>query len=255
MHKKDFFDELIKAQSTETVEADPLNVDEDNGIEQSSADEPTSAPEVDDQPAPLPHEARRALVYLLRQGSALARQKSEIFELICRYQDALRNHLENMYLRLVIDERYGVAFIANAQNPEDEDDDGESVRLISRRTLTLYDTLLILVLRKYFQDRETQGEHKIIIDIETVEAGMSPFLPLTNSTRSDRKQLVTSLKRMIEKRILVVVRGSEERFEISPLIRHVVSAEFLQHMLNEYQRLADEQSGDEQIRDDPQDDD
>lgn len=253
MHEKDFFDDLIKAQSTVTLEADPLNVDEDNGIEQSSADAPSSAPAVDDQPAPLTHKARRALVYLLRQGSALARQKSEIFELICRYQDALRNHLENMYLRLVIDERYGVAFIANAQNPEDEDD--ESVRLISRRTLTLYDTLLILVLRKYFQDRETQGEHKIIIDIETVEAGLSPFLPLTNSTRSDRKQLVTSLKRMIEKRILVVVRGSEERFEISPLIRHVVSAEFLQHMLNEYRRLADEQSGGEQIRDDQQDDD
>ncbi len=255
MHEKDFFDDLIKAQSTVTVEADSRIVDEDNGVEQASADATVSVPAVDDHSAAIPHEARRALVYLLRQGSALAQKKGEIFELVCRYQDALRNHLENMYLRLVIDERYGVAFIANAQNPEDENDDGESVRLISRRTLTLYDTLLILVLRKYFQDRETQGEHKIIIDIETVEAGMSPFLPLTNSTRSDRKQLVTSLKRMIEKRILVIVRGSEERFEISPLIRHVVSAEFLQHMLNEYQRLADEQSGDEQIRDDPQDDD
>ena len=250
MHEKDFFDNLIKAQSTVTVEADPLNVDEDNRIEQSSADAPTSAPSVDDQPAPLTHEARRALVYLLRQGSTLARQKSELFELICRYQDALRNHLENMYLRLVIDERYGIAFIADSQNPEDEGDDGEGVRLISHRTLTLYDTLLILVLRKYFQDRETQGEHKIIIDIETIKAGLSPFLPLTNSTRSDSKPLITSLKRMREKRILIVVRGSEERFEISPLIRHVVSAEFLQHMLNEYQRLADEQ-----MRDDPQDDD
>lgn len=255
MQEKDFFDDLIKAHSTVRVEADSRIVDEDNGVEQASADATVSVPAVDDHSVPMPHEARRALVYLLRQGSALAQKKGEIFELVCRYQDALRNHLENMYLRLVIDERYGVAFIANAQNSEDEDDDGESVRLISRRTLTLYDTLLILVLRKYFQDRETQGEHKIIIDIETVEAGLSPFLPLTNSTRSDRKQLVTSLKRMIEKRILAVVRGSEERFEISPLIRHVVSAEFLQHMLTEYQRLADKQSGDEQIRDDPQDND
>lgn len=215
--------------------------------------EPSSEPRDVETTALLPHEARRALVYLLRQGSALARQKSEIFELICRYQDSLRNHLENMYLRLVIDERYGVAFIANAHN--DEDDDGEGVELIIRRTLTLYDTLLILVLRKYFQDRETQGEHKIVIDVETIEAGLSPFLPLTNSTRSDRKQLGASLKRMIEKRILGVVRGSEERFEISPLIRYVVSAEFLQHMLNEYRRLAGEQSGDEQARGDQQDDD
>ena len=250
MQEKDFFDDLIKAHSPAATELDSHSEEQDEGVHHTPT-EPSSEPRDVENAALLPHEARRALVYLLRQGSALARQKSEIFELICRYQDSLRNHLENMYLRLVIDERYGVAFIANAHN--DEDDEGESVRLIIRRTLTLYDTLLVLVLRKCFQDRETQGEHKIVIDIETIEAGLSPFLPLTNSTRSDRKQLGASLKRMIEKRILGIVRGSEERFEISPLIRYVVSAEFLQHMLNEYRRLAGEQSGDEQIRVDQQD--
>jgi hypothetical protein len=252
MEEKDFFDDLIKAHSPAATELDSHSEEQDEGVHHTPT-EPSSEPRDVENAALLTHEARRALVYLLRQGSALARQKSEIFELICRYQDSLRNHLENMYLRLVIDERYGVAFIANAHN--DEDDEGESVRLIIRRTLTLYDTLLILVLRKYYQDRETQGEHKIVIDIETIEAGLSPFLPLTNSTRSDRKQLGASLKRMIEKRILGIVRGSEERFEISPLIRYVVSAEFLQHMLNEYRRLAGEQSGDEQARVDQQDDD
>ena len=252
MHEKDFFDDLIKAHSPAATEPDSHSEEQDEGVPHMPT-EPSSEPRDVETTALLPHEARRALVYLLRQGSALARQKSEIFGLICRYQDSLRNHLENMYLRLVIDERYGIAFIANSHN--DEDDDGEGVRLIIRRALTLYDTLLILVLRKYFQDRETQGEHKIVIDVETIEAGLSPFLPLTNSTRSDRKQLGASLKRMIEKRILGVVRGSEERFEISPLIRYVVSAEFLQHMLNEYRRLAGEQSGDEQARGDQQDDD
>lgn len=251
MQEKDFFDELIKAHSPAATERDSHPEEQDESVNHAPT-EPSSELRDVENAALLQHEARRALVYLLRQGSALARQKSEIFELICRYQDSLRNHLENMYLRLVIDERYGVAFIANAHN--DEDDDGESVRLIIRRTLTLYDTLLILALRKYFQDRETQGEHKIVIDIETIEAGLSPFLPLTNSTRSDRKQLGASLKRMIEKRILGVVRGSEERFEISAQIRYVVSAEFLQHMLTEYRRLAGEQSGDEQARVDQQDD-
>ena len=252
MHEKDFFDDLIKAHSPAATRMDSHLDEQDEGAHHTPSN-PSFEPRDVENTALLPHEARRALVYLLRQGSALAWQKSEIFELICRYQDSLRNHLENIYLRLVIDERYGVAFIANAHH--DEDDEGESVRLIIRRTLTLYDTLLILVLRKYFQDRETQGEHKIVIDIETIGAGLSPFLPLTNSTRSDRKQLGASLKRMIEKRILRVVRGSEERFEISPLIRYVVSAEFLQHMLNEYRRLAGEQSGDKEVRFDQQDDD
>lgn len=249
MQEKDFFDGLIKAHSSAAAEPDSHPWKQSENVVDAPT-QPPSEPEDVTNAASLPHEARRALVYLLRQGSVLARQKSEIFELVCRYQGPLRDHLGNMYLRLVIDERYGVAFIANVHN-----DDDESVRLIIRRTLTLYDTLLILVLRKYFQDRETQGEHKIVIDIENIEAGLSPFLPLTNSTRSDRKQLGASLKRMIEKRILGVVRGSEERFEISPLIRYVVSAEFLQHMLNEYRQLAGEQSSDEQAEGGQQNDD
>ena len=236
MDEKDFFDNLIKAHAPAASEQDAHPEGHDEGIQPAPTETPSEFRD-DEKAALLPHEARRALVYLLRQGSALSQQKSEIFQLICRYQDTLRNHLENMYLRLVIDERYGVAFIANAHNEEDDED--EIVRLINRRTLTLYDTLLMLVLRKYFQDRETQGEHKIVIDIETIEAGLSPFLPLTNSTRLDSKPLRASLKRMTEKRILGTVRGSEDRFEISPLIRYVVSAEFLQLLLDEYRRLAD----------------
>lgn len=236
MDEKDFFDNLIKAHAPAASEQDAHPEGQDEGVQHAPTETPSELRD-DEKAALLPHEARRALVYLLRQGSVLAQQKSEIFELICRYQDTLRNHLENMYLRLVIDERYGVAFIANAHNEEDDED--ENVRLINRRTLTLYDTLLMLVLRKYFQDRETQGEHKIVIDIETIEAGLSPFLPLTNSTRLDSKPLRASLKRMTEKRILGTVRGNEDRFEISPLIRYVVSAEFLQHLLDEYRRLAD----------------
>ena len=123
MHEKDFFDDLIKAHSPAATEPDSHSEEQDEGVPHMPT-EPSSEPRDVETTALLPHEARRALVYLLRQGSALARQKSEIFELICRYQDSLRNHLENMYLRLVIDERYGVAFIANAHN--DEDDDGEA---------------------------------------------------------------------------------------------------------------------------------
>ena len=34
------------------------------------------------------------------------------------------------------------------------------------------------------------------------------------------------------------IRGTDERYEITPLIRYVVSADFLESMLDEYLRLA-----------------
>ena len=98
--------------------------------------------------------------------------------------------------------------------------------------------MLLLILRKHFQERETAGEQRIIIDIEKIEANLSPFLPLTNSTRSDRRKLDSALKKMTEKHILSAVRGNDDRFEITPIIRYVVNAGFLESMLAEYTRMA-----------------
>lgn len=186
----------------------------------------------------MPPEAKRALVSLFRQGVILASQKSNLFDSICRYQDAIRNHLADVYLKLILDQRAGVAFIAGLDESNGENE--ETVSLITRRTLSLYDTLLLLVLRKHYQERETTGEQKIIIDVEKIEANLSPFLPLTNSSKSDRRQLDAALKKMTERHILSSVRGNDDRFEITPIIRYVVNAEFLESMLAEYQQLAHE---------------
>jgi len=187
----------------------------------------------------LPPEARRALVSLLKYGVILATQKSKLFDSVCRYQSAVQSHLADVYLKLVLDEKTGVAFVAQLDENDVEDEE-ESVSLITRRTLSLYDTLLLLVLRKHYQERESAGEQRVIIDIERIEANLLPFLPLTNSAKSDRKKLITTLNKMLEKRLLRKVRGSNDRLEITPVIRYVVNAVFLEQMLEEYQGLADE---------------
>ena len=192
----------------------------------------------------MPPEARRALVSLLRQGVILSSQKVKLFESLCRHQPAVRRHLSEVYLKLVLDEKAGVAFVASIQKEEDTEldnfADNEIVSLLSRRTLSLYDTLLLLVLRKHYQDRETSGEQLIVIDRERVESYLTPFLSLTNSTKADRRKLGAALERMVKKKLLRKIRGSKDRYEITPVIRYVVSAEFLENMLEEYLRIAAE---------------
>jgi len=192
----------------------------------------------------MPPEARRALVNLLRQGVILSRQKVKLFESLCRYQQAVRVHLADTYLKLVLDEKAGVAFIANMDEGDivgTDDASYDPVFLITRRTLTLYDTLLLLVLRKHYQEREVAGEQRIIIDVERIEANLTPFLSLTNSSKSDRARLQTALKKMSEKKIIALVHdGSQDRYEITPVIRYVVNAELLESLLKEYIQLAQE---------------
>ncbi|QIL91953.1 DUF4194 domain-containing protein [Microbulbifer sp. SH-1] len=185
----------------------------------------------------LPHEARRALVYLLKKGVILFAEKRLLFEALCRYRAGIEQQLDNMYLRLLLDDKAGIALLRQREDTDD-DEDGEVVTLITPRTLTLYDTLLLLVLRKHFQERETSGERQIIIDLEQIEARLTPFLPLTNNSRLERRTLTGALAKLKERKILASVRGEDERFEITPAIRYLVSADFLQQLLGEYRKLA-----------------
>lgn len=216
---------------------------------QDAAPDEAPAPQAPDAPEvphdALPDEARRVLVYLLRHGAVLATQKPRLFAELCRFQAGIRRHLAAVYLHLTLDERQGVAFVAtsapqgqDADDGDAEDEDGGS--LIVRRTLTLYDTLMLLVLRKYYQERETAGEQKMIIDLERLAAQLSPFMPLTEHSSLEKKKLLSRVKAMQERKLLAPVRGEDERYEITPLIRYVVNADMLHSLLEEYQRLAAE---------------
>ncbi len=196
-----------------------------------------------DTDALMPHVARRVLVYLMRQGVILAAENLKLFDLLCRYEAEIRRHLAEVYIQLVLDAKQGVAYIINLKSIQDEQEDenqhlDDFPVLIRKRTLTVYDTLILLILRKYYQERETAGEQKIIIDVERIQSSLIPFIPLTNHDSKDRKKLNAALEKFIEKKVLTGLRGEEGRYEITPIIRYVVNAEFLQSLLSEYQQLA-----------------
>ena len=221
-----------------------------DGIETGDAEITASSAEDASDGAEMPHEARRVLVYLMRQGAIIAAQKGKLYEALCRHQGVIRRHLAEVYLRLVLDERAGLGFVARFDSDDEASDepDGENdndstesfVSLITRRTLSLYDTLLLLALRRHYQEREAAGEQKITVDIERLESYLTPFLPLTNHASADRRKLNGAVKNMKDRKLLAPLRGSDDRFEITPLIRYVVDAAFLETMLAEYQRLAAE---------------
>lgn len=188
----------------------------------------------------LPAEARRALVELMRQGVVVAESRRLVFDALCAHRTLIADHLADMYLRVLIDESAGLALLLNAQSGGNDDEEEDAAALISRRTLSVYDTLLLIVLRKHFIDRETAGDIRIRIDVAQIEALLMPFLPLTGSTSGDRKKLNGAVDGMKRRKILNAVRGEDERVEISPVIRYVVNAEYLEHLLEEYRRLAEE---------------
>ncbi len=249
---------LAEAEITDNQRAE--NVEELSADTSRVAEVETLDTSITQSNSCMPHDARRVLVHLMRQGSLMASQKSKLFELLCRHEVSIRKHLSEVYLQLILDQKTGVAFVASAtyQNNRGEVDVGsgfegsgsegqddleldESTTLIPKRTLSLYDTLILLVLRKHYQDRESAGEQKITIDIERLESYLTPFLPITDHASKDRKKLLARVKEMVKRKVLSTIRSAEDRYEITPIIRYVVSASFLESMLDEYMELASNQ--------------
>jgi hypothetical protein len=248
-----FFD-MVRASAASEREAQRAESGASEDARPELTEEPQSATDSEtDESADMPHEARRVLVYLMRQGAIIAAQKPKLYDALCRYQGQVRRHLAEVYLRLVLDEKAGIAFVGRHEHEdatETEADaetltegDDEFVSLISKRTLSLYDTLLLLVLRRHYQERESTGEQKITVDAERLESYLTPFLPLTNHAKADRRKLNAAIQKLIGKKLLTAIRGSDDRYEITPIIRYVVDAVFLESMLKDYLRLA----GEEQI--------
>ena len=251
-------DTLIDNSVIENTIENSGNIDTDTNTSQNSQDS-----------SDMPHDARRALVYLSQQGVVLASQKPQLFNNIVRHQSRIRRHLSELYCSLIIDEHSGVAFVARSDFTADnhehiaglEDLESESEQqeladedvssLIQKRTLTVYDTLLLLTLRKYYQERQNLGETEIIIDIEKLESLMSPFLPLTDHGSKDKKKLSNRLDHFTKQHKLLIAKratkhdSSQERYEITPMIRYVVNASLLQAMLNEYKALVGEDMAEE----------
>ena len=254
--EEEFSENRMVKEETQDSQVSENAMELGESTSQSSEDEALATSVVQSDSAvhseTMPHDARRVLVHLMRQGSVMASQKSKLFELLCRHESAIRKHLSEVYLRLVLDQKMGVAFVASADYQNDisdinvepgaENQDGpeldESTTLIPKRTLSLYDTLILLVLRKHYQDRESAGEQKITIDIERLESYLTPFLPITDHASKDRKKLLARVKEMVKRKVLSTIRGAEDRYEITPIIRYVVSASFLESMLAEYTLLA-----------------
>ena len=229
------FDQLIQATAVAKSQSDKVFVSSAS-LEEDIQENGT--PNTEHEPVfRLAPQARRALIRLLRHGVVNSKSNGAVFETLRGYQVPIQEHLAEMYLKMVLDPQAGIALLQEQAVEDLESEDEELVSLISHRTLSVYDTLLLLVLRKYFQERESAGEQQVVIDIDLIESLMTPFLPLTNNSRSDRRNLNGALEKMKDRKILTGFKEGE-RFEITPVIRYVVNADFLQEMLARYLILA-----------------
>jgi hypothetical protein len=168
----------------------------------------------------LPLDARRVLVQLLSGPSLDGRRHGRLWPALLRYQDAIRSRLSELFLELVMDTDVQVGFVRQADTG-----DLDTPILLRRKSLTYLESVLLLYLRQLLAEAEVRGERAVVSVAEMVEQ-MKLYEQNLNTDRAGFERRIGAAIEKVKKNSLIsAIRGSDERYEVSPTLKLLFSAE------------------------------
>ncbi|GAB2527427.1 DUF4194 domain-containing protein [Microbacterium petrolearium] len=175
-------------------------------------------------------DARRAFLRLVKGPYLSAAREPGPWAALLADERTVRSRLHDLFLDLVIDRDAGFAFVRNAQTGE-----VEAPVAVRSEQLTFLDTAMLLVLRQMLLSGE--GESRVIVGREEVFEQLGPLRTVDRDETDFGKRLNSSWGKM-KNRLRVVHTVSEDRVEISPVLRMLVDAEQVAAIRAEYERVA-----------------
>lgn len=180
----------------------------------------------------LPFAARRALCQLLAGPSIDAQRHGALWPALLRHEDDIRRVLCELFMDLVLDREGGVAFTRQADTAE-----LESPSLLRAAPLTFIESALLLHLRQRLAEADTRGERAVVEEAQLVEA-MSVYERHVSTDRAGyARRVLTAIAKMRDHQLLARLRGSEDRYEVSPVLKLLFSAEEVQALSQAYREL------------------
>ncbi|WP_407073187.1 DUF4194 domain-containing protein [Rubrivivax gelatinosus] len=181
----------------------------------------------------LPVDTRRVLVQLLLGPSVDARRQSKLWPVLLRDESVIRSRLHELFLEVVIDHEQRVAFTRQVVS-----DELDVPVLLRKAQLTFLETALLLYLRQRLTQADAQGE-RAVVSLDELQEHLSVFERTGNSDRARfQRQSVNAVDKAKKLSLLQAIRGSGDRYEVSPTLKLLFSAEEIQHLTRTYTALA-----------------
>ena len=181
----------------------------------------------------LPESARRVLVQLLMGPSLDARRHSRLWPALLQHRDLIRSRLSDLFLELIVDVDRQVAFTRQADTGE-----LETPILLRRSPLTFLDSALLLYLRQVLVDADTQGEPALISFEDMVEQ-LRLYEPADNTDRAGfERRIRAAIEKAKKDSLIGIIRGSDDRFEVSSTLKLLFSAEEVEALTGVYDNLS-----------------
>jgi hypothetical protein len=179
----------------------------------------------------LGEQSRRALLELIKGPYLSGAKAGALWSALLVDEPAIRSRLHELFLELVIDRVGEFAFVRNVST-----DEIAAPRTVRTAALTFLDTAMLLVLRQMLLARE--GDGRVIVGQEEVFEQLRVYRTSDRDESDFDRRLNSSWMNMKNKLRVIHQAGTEDRAEISPVLRLIVDAEQIHAIGAEYQRIA-----------------
>lgn len=181
----------------------------------------------------LPIDTRRVLVQLLLGPSVDARRQSKLWPVLLRDEAVIRSRMHELFLEVVIDHEQQVAFTRQVTSEE-----VEVPILLRKASLTFLETALLLFLRQRLTQADAQGE-RAVVSLADMQEHLGVFERDNNPDHAKfGRQVVNAVDKAKKLSLLQRIRSSDERYEVSPTLKLLFSAEEIQQLTRTYAQLA-----------------
>ena len=185
----------------------------------------------------LPLDARRVFVQLLAGPSVDRKRHSNLWPALLQHQDVIRSRLSELFLELVLDADLEVAFTRRADTG-----DLDAPILLRHAPLTFIQSVLMLYLRQLITEAAARGERAVVSGEEMLEQ-MRLYEHSDNSDPAGfEKRVRTAIDKVKDNSIISPIRGSDDRYEISPTLKLLFSAEEISALKRQYEKFLDKSS-------------
>lgn len=177
---------------------------------------------------------RRVLVQLLVGPSIDAKRHPNLWSVLIENESVVRSRLCDLFLDLVIDRDLQVAFTR-----QPDTGDLEVPKLLRRARLTFIDSALLIFLRQQLPRFESQGE-RAVVSIDEIQEYLALFEKSANTDHAGfSKRVQASIEKINKFNMLRKIRGSDDRYEISPTLKLLFSAEEISGLIEVYRNFSE----------------
>ncbi|MHB8423229.1 MAG: DUF4194 domain-containing protein [Leptospirales bacterium] len=182
----------------------------------------------------------------LMKGVVFSETDSALWPHVLVLSPRVRDYVGVLGLELILDEAEGYAYLRQRVPMEGEP---EIPRLVPRRKLGYFVSLLLALIRKKLAENDAGGgESRLILSRQEIVEMVRLFLPDTvNEARLD-DQIGGQINKVVEMGFLRRLKGDENRFEVRRILKAFVDAQWLEEFdrrLSEYRELPGESSQEE----------